>query len=336
MNLPTVVAWEVTNECNLACRHCKADARHIARGQQSTEQLQLSRELTTAEALAFIDNIATFQPFLIFTGGEPLLRRDVETLIEHAAGLNMRTALATNGLLIDEKRAQRLKACGLNVVSISVDYADACAHDTVRGIKGAHDSALKAVRIAEAAGMSVQINTTVTKANIGTLPAIRDMAYSSGAHAWHVFFLVPTGRGNVADLASLDDYYAALTWLEGEDNVQNSLSLRPTCAPQYRLREGRKGCLAGISYVFVSNDGTVQPCGYLPLNVGNIMEQDLAAIWQSSPVLKMLRTPFEWDSACRTCAFNVTCRGCRARAFATSGDYLGNDPYCKGVRACDR
>lgn len=336
MNLPAVVAWEVTNECNLACRHCKADARLIARVQQSNEQLQPSHELTTAEALAFVDSIATFHPFLIFTGGEPLLRRDIETLIGRAAGLNVKTALATNGLLIDEKRAQRLKARGLNVVSISVDYAEAYAHDTVRGIKGAHESALEAVRIAEAAGMSVQINTTVTNSNIGTLPAVKDMAYSSGAHAWHVFFLVPTGRGNVVDLASPDDYYAALTWLEGLDNTQDGLSLRPTCAPQYRLREGRRGCLAGISYVFVSNDGTVQPCGYLPLNLGNILEQDLTEIWRGSPVLKMLRTPSEWDNTCRTCAFSVTCRGCRARAFATSGDYLGNDPYCEEVRACDR
>ncbi len=336
MNMPGVVAWEVTNECNLACRHCKADAKNIARSHLSGERWAPRRDLTTAEALSFIDSIATFQPLVIFTGGEPLLRRDIETLIGRATESNMKTALATNGLMIDDRRAQGLKARGLNAMSISVDDADAHVHDTVRGLRGAFDGALRAARIAAAAGISVQINTTVTKANVGTLQAIKEMVQASGAHAWHVFFLVPTGRGNIVDLASSDDYYKALTWLEELDKMKKDFSLRPTCAPQYRLREGRRGCLAGISYVFVSSDGTVQPCGYLPLNAGSIRQQNLADIWQSSPILEMLRTPSKWDNTCRTCAFNVTCRGCRARAFATSGDYLGNDPYCEEVRACDR
>ncbi len=332
--MPGVVAWEVTNECNLVCRHCKANACSIAREQQSGGRSQPRWELTTAEALAFIDDISTFHPLLIFTGGEPLLRPDIEALIEHAAGLNMRTALATNGLLIDEARAQRLQKLGLGTVSVSIDSADAATHDFMRGVEGAYDSALQAVKTVTQVGLSAQINTTITNGNARTLPAIRNMVRASGADGWHIFFLVPTGRGKITDLVSPHSYYAALAWIEELEGTQDGLSIRPTCAPQHRLREGRRGCLAGVSYAFVSSEGIVQPCGYLPLEAGNIRRQEFAEIWRSSEILRALRTPFEWNNACNACTYGTTCRGCRARAFAISGDYLGDDPYCGGTGTC--
>lgn len=329
--MPRVVAWEVTKECNLACRHCKADARDIARARHSDERSQPRLELTTSEAVAFIESISRFRPLIIFTGGEPLLRSDLDTLIEHAARLDLRTALATNGLLIDERKARSLKEDGLSAVSVSVDSADAEAHDSVRGVIGAHDGALKAAKAMAKAGVSVQINTTVTKANVSTLPAIKDMVRASGADAWHLFFLVPTGRGDVSDLVPTREYYEALSWLEELENAQNDISLRPTCAPQYRLHEGRRGCLAGVSYAFISCDGTVQPCGYLPVDVGNIRRRSFAEIWQNSRTLKRLRSPSLWNGACAACVYGETCRGCRARAFAMSGNCLGDDPYCGGM-----
>ena len=328
--MPAVVAWEITKACNLSCRYCKADARDVANDRRFEGQRE-RHELTTVEGLALIDSIATFHPLLVFTGGEPLLRRDLETLIEHASRSGVRAALATNGLLIDERKARKLKERGLSAVSISIDSADAEVHDAARGTNGAYNSALRAIKAMAKARVSVQVNTTVTKANVGTLQAINDVVRASGAHAWHVFFLVPTGRGNIADLVPTLDYYEALNWLEALDKAHNGFPIRPTCAPQYRLREGRKGCLAGVSYAFVSCDGTVQPCGYLPLDAGNVRRQGFAEIWQYSPLFKMLRTQSQWRSACAACAYGTTCRGCRARAYATSGDFLGEDPYCGGV-----
>jgi radical SAM protein with 4Fe4S-binding SPASM domain len=301
------------------------------RGRHSDGRSQQPVELTTSEAVALIDNISRFRPLLILTGGEPLLRRDLDLLIKHAAGLNLRTALATNGLLIDEKKARSLKEDGISVVSVSVDSADAKAHDSVRGVTGAHDAALKAVKAMAKVGISVQINTTVTNANVRTLPALNDLVRASGAEAWHVFFLVPTGRGNVSDVVSAREYYEALNWLEELENAQNDISVRPSCAPQYRLHEGRRGCLAGVSYAFVSYDGTVQPCGYLPLDAGSIRQQGFADIWQNSRALKRLRSTLQWSGACAACVYAETCRGCRARAFAMSGDCLGDDPYCGGM-----
>ncbi|HYC19276.1 MAG TPA: radical SAM protein [Candidatus Bathyarchaeia archaeon] len=322
--MPAVVAWEVARECNLACRFCKADAGGTGRSKRSR------RELTTDEACTFVDELSTFRPLLILTGGEPLLRKDVDIVIERAATSGVRTALATNGTLVNEKRARRLRDAGLTAASISIDGADAQSHDSLRGVSGAYRDALNGAKALKEAGITFQINTTVTNANVASLSRIHDVVRQSGASAWHVFALVPTGRGCVTDLVSKSDYYRTLKWLDERDRNE-ALPIRPTCTPQYRLEEGRKGCLAGLSYVFVTSSGTVQPCGYLPVPAGDIKRTSFSEIWETSPLLASLRDPSAFTGACKTCRYSDTCRGCRARAQAMSGDYLGDDPYCGGV-----
>jgi AdoMet-dependent heme synthase len=323
--MPAVVAWEVARECNLACRFCKADIGGTERSKRSSR-----RELTTDEACTFVDDLSAFHPLLILTGGEPLLRKDINIVIAHAAASGVRTALATNGTLVNEKRARKLRDAGLTMASISIDGADAQSHDSLRGVSGAYQDALDGARALKEAGIALQINTTVTNANVTSLPRIYDMVCEFGASAWHVFALVPTGRGRVTDLVSLSDYYATLKWLEERDR-EGVLPIRPTCAPQYRLKERRKGCLAGLSYLFVTSSGTAQPCGYFPVPVGDITRESLSEIWETSPVLASLREPAAFTGACKTCRYSESCRGCRARAHAMSGDYLGDDPYCGGV-----
>ena len=325
--MPAVVAWEVTRECNLACRFCKADAGGTGRTERGSR-----RELTTDEACAFIEELSTFHPLLILTGGEPLLRNDIDILIEHAVTSGVRTALATNGTLVNETRAKMLRDVGLTTASISIDGADAQSHDSLRGVSGAYHDALSGAKALKEAGITFQINTTVTNANVTSLSRIYDTVRESGATAWHVFALVPTGRGRMTDLVSKSDYYETLRWLDDRDR-NGALAIRPTCAPQYRLKEGRKGCLAGLSYVFVTSSGTVQPCGYFPVPVGDIRRASFREIWEISPILASLRQPSAFTGACKTCRYSDTCRGCRARAQAMSGDYLGDDPYCGGVSA---
>ena len=322
--MPVVVAWEVTKDCNLACGHCKADAGGTGRSEQSS-----GRELTTNEARTLVDEFSTFNPLLILTGGEPLLRKDIDVVIEHAATSGLRTALATNGTLVSEKRAKRLRDIGLTTASISIDGADAQSHDSLRGVNGAYNGARNGAKALKEAGIPFQINTTITNANALSLPRIYEMVRECGASAWHVFALVPTGRGQVADLASKSDYYKALKWLDERDQT-GTIPIRPTCAPQYRLTEGRKGCLAGLSYVFISSTGIVQPCGYLPLPAGNVQRMSFSEIWETSPILTSLREISGFTGRCKTCLYAGTCRGCRARAHAMSGDYLGDDPYCGG------
>ena len=323
--MPTVVAWEVTKDCNLACSHCKADAGAGRRSEQGG-----TRELTTEEARALVDELSTFNPLLIFTGGEPLLRKDIGFLIEYAATSGVKTALATNGTLVNERGAKWLRDIGLATASISIDGADAQSHDSLRGVSGAYRDALNGAKALKEAGIMFQINTTVTNANVASLSRIYDVVCQSGATAWHVFALVPTGRGCVTDLVSKSDYYGTLEWLDERDR-NGALPIRPTCTPQYRLEEGRKGCLAGLSYVFVTSSGTVQPCGYLPVPAGDIRRTSFSEIWETSTLLASLRDPSAFTGACKTCRYSDTCRGCRARAHAMSGDYLGDDPYCGGV-----
>jgi len=323
--MPAVVAWEVARECNLACGHCKADAGPTERSERCG-----TRELTTDEACTFIDELSTFHPLLILTGGEPLLRKDIDIVIEHAATSGVRAALATNGTLIDEKRAKKLRDAGLTIASVSIDGADAQSHDSLRGVRGAYREALNGAKALKQAGITVQINTTVTNANVTSLPHIYEMVCEFGASAWHVFALVPTGRGRVTDLVSKSDYYETLKWLDERDR-NGALSIRPTCTPQYRLKECRKGCLAGLSYVFVTSSGTVQPCGYFPVPVGNVRGTSFSEIWDSSSILASLRKPSAFTGTCKACRYSGTCRGCRARALAMSGDYLGDDPYCGGA-----
>jgi radical SAM protein with 4Fe4S-binding SPASM domain len=325
VKMPAVVAWEVARECNLACRFSKADAGGTGRSKRSNK-----KELTTDEACTFVDELSTFHPLLILTGGEPLLRKDIDIVIEHAATSGVRAALATNGTLVNEKRAKRLRDAGLTTASISIDGADAQSHDSLRGVRGAYRGALNGARALKEAGITFQINTTVTNANVTSLPRIYDVVRESGASAWHVFALVPTGRGRVTDLVSRSDYYETLKWLDERDR-NGALPIRPTCAPQYRLKERRKGCLAGLSYVFVTSSGTVQPCGYFPVPVGDVRRTSFSEIWETSPILASLREPSAYTGACKTCWYSDTCRGCRARAHAVSGDYLGDDPYCGGV-----
>jgi len=327
VKMPAVVAWEVARECNLACRFCKADAGGTGRSKRSSR-----RELTTDEACTFVDELSTFHPLLILTGGEPLLRKDVDIVIAHAATSGVRTALATNGTLVNEKRAKRLRDAGLTAASISIDGADAQSHDSLRGVRGAYHDALNGAKALKEAGITFQINTTVTNANVASLSRIYDVVRESGASAWHVFALVPTGRGRVTDLVSKSDYYETLKWLDERDR-NGALPIRPTCTPQFRLNERRKGCLAGLSYVFVTSSGTVQPCGYFPVPAGDIRRTSFSEIWESSPLLASLRDPSAFTGACKTCSYSDTCRGCRARAHAMSGDYLGDDPYCGGVWA---
>ena len=185
-------------------------------------------ELTTDEACTFVDELSTFHPLLILTGGEPLLRKDVDIVIEHAATSGVRTALATNGTLVNKKRAKRLRDAGLTAASISIDGADAQSHDSLRGVSGAYHDALNGAKALKEAGITFQINTTVTNANVTSLPRIYDMVRESGASAWHVFALVPTGRGRVTDLVSKSDYY------EHSNGLMNVTGMGPSYTTNVR------------------------------------------------------------------------------------------------------
>jgi heme b synthase len=335
-----LLAWETTRRCNLACRHCRAAAGSGP----------YPGELTTAEGYALLDQLAKLgQVVVILTGGEPLLRDDIYDLAAYGHRLGHRMVMAVNGTLLTPQAASRLKEAGIQRLSISVDGAGATSHDDLRAVAGAFQGAMDGMAACREAGLPFQVNTTVTRANRGELPAIHELAIAQGAAAHHVFVLVPTGRGELLrdELVSPAEYEETLGWLLTWQK-QGRLFIKPTCAPQYyRLwREDAqahgvkitpashgmeamtKGCLGGQGFAFVSYKGEVQPCGYLELTAGDIRETPFPEIWKNSQLFWQLRQVDDYHGKCAACQYRKVCGGCRARAYTLTGDVLAEDPIC--------
>ena len=335
-----LLAWETTRRCNLACAHCRAAA---GKG-------PYPGELTTAEGKALLADIAALgQVVVILTGGEPLLREDIFELAAYGTSLGHRMVMAVNGTLLTPEIARRLKEVGIQRLSISLDGATAASHDRLRQVSGAFAGALQGIQILKEAGLPFQINTTVIADNREELPAISALAERLGAAAHHVFVLVPTGRGeDIKDqLLTAEEYDATLRWLLARQR-EGKIHIKPTCAPQYYrlwrqeaaaagekitpathgMEAMTKGCLGGQGFAFVAYNGVVQPCGYLELPAGDIRQAPFSRIWAESVLFRQLRNLEEYHGKCRRCEYRRVCGGCRARAYALTGDVLGDEPIC--------
>ncbi len=348
---PRLIFWELTKRCNLTCRHCRAEA----------EDIDYSGELSPEQIKSVIDDIATVSnPILVLTGGEPLYRKDIFDIASYAGGKKLRVALASNGTLIDADIARQIKAAGIARVSISIDGSSAESHDSFRGITGSFDDAVKGARLLKDAGVEFQFNTTITKRNVDEIDDILAFAEAEGAAALHIFMLVPVGCGvEIAetDMITSEKYEEVLNWFY-DRSKETKMEFKATCAPHYyrviRQRaseEGRKlsmeqdgmaamtrGCLAGSGVCFISHRGDVQPCGYLPLVAGNVIETPFQKIWDDSQLFRDLRDVSILEGKCGDCGYRMVCGGCRARAFYETGSHLDEEPYCvyepKGYQEC--
>jgi len=330
--LPRLIAWEVTRSCMLACKHCRAAARPEP----------YSGELSTDECFRLLDNIASFsQPIIILTGGEPMLRDDIYELAAHASGLGLPVVMAPCGMLVDDQAVAKMKSAGIRCISISLDGATAQSHDSFRGVSGAFDGAVRGIEAAERAGLDFQINTTVTRHNLDELGDILSLAVDLGASVFNPFLLVPTGRGK--DLAgqeiSPQQYEQTLHWF-ADQHAGGEIPIRVTCAPHYQRiirqkgidRGGRpaKGCMGGQGFAFISHLGKVQICGFLDVECGDVRAEDMdfRKIWETSEVFRQMRDLDSYHGRCGYCEFRRVCGGCRARAYAMTGDYLDEEPFC--------
>jgi len=336
-----LVSWNLTRRCNLACSHCYLDA--LQRGGKS------SGELGTAEVCEVIQQIADLAPgaMLVLSGGEPLLRRDLDTLVRHAAARGLAPVIGTNGTLLDERRAQRLKAAGAAGVGVSLDSAAPLFHDRLRGVPGAWEAALRGVRAARSAGMAVSLQATLFDENRSDLAALADIAESLGALALNFFFLVCTGRGVTQTDLTPAQYEQTLDCVVRLQRERPQLMIRARCAPYLRRKLGLHGgetvnsyaqwssaCLAGRSYLRIAPQGLVTPCPYVPEVVGDVRTTPLREIWERHPLLTRLRTELP-AGKCGACDFRYSCGGCRARALARHGDLMAEDSNCLHVRPAD-
>ncbi|MBI4195731.1 MAG: radical SAM protein [Betaproteobacteria bacterium] len=332
--VPTIVSWNLTRRCNLACRHCYLDA--VQRGRTSCD------ELNTSQARRVLAQVAELAPgaMLVLTGGEPLLRRDLTTLVRQAAAQGLAPVIGTNGTLLDERRAQTLKDAGAAGVGVSLDSADPAFHDTLRGVRGAWRAAMRGAAAARRAGAALLLQTTLFEENRKDLAALADLAQSLGALALNFFFLVCTGRGATQTDLSAAAYEETLARIVKLQHERPRLIIRARCAPYLRrflgLRAGESAdgygawsgaCLAGRGYLRITPQGQVTPCPYIPEVIGDLGTAALREIWERHPALTRLRTELP-GGKCGTCDFRYSCGGCRARALAQHGDLMAEDSRC--------
>ena len=331
---PLRVYWETTRACDLACRHCRAEAAPEPD----------PGELTTAEGLSLLDRLAAFGaplPHVVLTGGDPLKRRDLFELIGHARARGLGVSVAPSGTpLLTEEVIGRLKGAGVEAISLSLDGSTARLHDALRGVNGCFDRTLAAARAARAVALLVQVNTLVSEETLHDLPAIHPLVADLGAARWSLFFLVSVGRGSVLRPITAEACERLLWWLADLAGRDGPV-VATTEAPHFRrvlLQRGRRGPAGGPPHgagirdgngiMFISHTGEVTPSGFVPFPVGNVRVSDPVALYRESPIFHILRRVDLFAGRCGRCEFRGPCGGSRARAFAASGDALGEDPLC--------
>ncbi|MBN8524134.1 MAG: radical SAM protein [Planctomycetes bacterium] len=331
-----IAIWEATRACDLACRHCRAEAvpgRDIG-------------ELSTAEACALLDRIhADFGPILfVITGGDPLKRDDLETIIAHGARLGLSMGLTPSATpLLTGETLRRLHAAGLARLAISLDGADATTHDAFRGVAGTFVRSIPLLEEARRLGLSTQINSSIGRHNEHQLPALAQLGGLLGISLWSVFLLVPTGRAGAEMLLTAAEHERTYRQLASIAlDPATTFTIKTTAGqPYYRVLEQERrrrgltspvrrgqGVNDGNGFVFVSHIGDICPSGFLPLACGNVRHDDLATVYRDHQTFRRLRTPDKLSGKCGRCPFNRVCGGSRSRTHALTGDAFASDPTC--------
>jgi radical SAM protein len=364
---PFMIIWETTQACDLACRHCRAEA------QPEHDPLNLS----TQEAKALLDQAESFgrpRPIFIFTGGDPFKRTDLFELVRYASEIGLPPAVSPSGTpLLTPDNLRALKEAGAKAISLSIDGSNAARHDDFRRVPGSFQLTTNGWRAARQMGLKLQINTTVTRYNLHDLPQLFKLVQELGAMTWSLFFLVPTGRGRQEDEISPAEYEAVMHFLydvskyisakttEGHHYkrvvlqraildekgvaLEDYLPLHPI---YYELKAGLDQVVeevglqprgsgiyrtpmhinAGNGFVFISRRGEVFPSGFLPVSAGNVRQQSLVEIYRQAPLFRDLRDTEKYGGRCGLCELVGVCGGSRSRAYAVTGDPLAEEPFC--------
>ena len=351
---PFIVIWELTRACQLKCLHCRADAQYT----------RDPRELTFDESKNLIDQIYDMNnPILVFTGGDPLMREDIFKIAKYAVEKGVRVSMTPSATPNVTKEAiEKAKEVGLSRWAFSIDGPTAEIHDHFRGTAGSFELTMERIKYLHELEIPIQINTVISRYNVDFLEEMAKMVEDLKCVLWSVFFLVPTGRGQVTDMISPALHEKVLRWLY-DLSKRVSFDIKTTEAMHYRrvviqqkLREAHKqtneinyltaltekgltgsidglgrapkGVNDGNGFVFISHIGDVYPSGLLPVKAGNVRETPLAEIYRESPIFKDLRNPDGFKGKCGVCEFRYVCGGSRSRAYAMTGDYLESEPFC--------
>lgn len=333
-----LLAINLTHRCNLHCAHCYLDA-HARR--------YADDELNTVEVELVLDEVASrgTETMVVLTGGEPLLRHDLEDIVAFGAQRGLAMVVGTNGTVLTDRRVHALKQAGLLGVGISVDSLDPEYHDRFRGLPGSWEKTMAGIESCRRHDLSFQIHFSVTDANAHELPAMFDFARAASARVLNIFFLVCTGRGQSMSDISAQRYEQILHELVEAQVRYADLIIRARCAPHYKRvahqrnpdsllnrmsgQEG-DGCIAGTHYCRITPEGAVTACPYIPDEEGSIREQPFLQIWDHAAGFTRLRSPV-LQGKCGACEYRQLCGGCRARPLALGGDLMDADPLCTYV-----
>ncbi len=347
---PLLVFYEITKACDLVCLHCRACAQAKADPD----------EMTTADSMTFIDQLARFPepPLLIFTGGDPLKRADLFDLIRHAGSAGIQTAITPSPTpLVTAEAIRELKEAGISRMAVSIDGADAETHDKLRGVAGSFAMTHRIMDDARAAGLPIQVNTTLTPDTYGQLEAIADMLEPHGIALWSLFLIIPVGRASEKMRLDGERYEKAFERL-WDISREHSFMVKTTEGMHYRRyvlqkrkesgkaepmkmsARGWEGGLPGVNdgrgILFVSHAGLIHPSGFLPLTCGMVPFNDVVDVYQNSPIFRRLRDADSFSGKCGVCEYRHVCGGSRARTFAVTGDPFASEPDCVHIpRAWD-
>ena len=335
---PFIVFWETTRACDLVCKHCRADA-HPGRDPQ---------ELTFEEGTRLLDDVRAMGcPLVVLTGGDPAKRPDLVELVRHGSSIGLHMALTPSATpLVTRGFLARLADAGLARLAVSLDGLSPASHDGFRGVAGSHARTLEILRDARELGLTTQVNTTVTDLNVADLEAIAAILSGLDITLWSVFFLVPTGRGEQLRVLAPD---VAETVLQRIATISATapFDVKTTAAPHFRrvllqrhvkrtnvvgltdaIGRAPRGVNDGQGVLFVSHRGELHPSGFLPIPCGNVRSDAIADVYRTHATFTALRDPDRLGGKCGVCEFRRVCGGSRARAFATTGDMLAEEPAC--------
>lgn len=347
---PFLVVWDITTQCNLQCKHCYSDS-----GKKKTN------ELSTDQAKNVIDILDEQSvPIISFSGGEPLVRDDIFELTRYATDKGIYVGIATNGTLITNNIAQKMKDAGVKFVQISIDGASSESHDPFRGLPGMLEKAIEGVKNCVKQDFFVNIATVATKNNLSEIPDIIRLCDELNVKWFMIYNFVPVGRGKSVVTTDLDPSQREeiLTYLYKvlkEDEIDvDLLSTAPQFArvaleheyykdektvpthflnsiyseKLFQLAEFIGGCGCGRFYCALRSNGDIEPCVFFSLTVGNIFDNDFSELWKYSSIFSELRDRDKLNGSCGNCEYKYFCGGCRARSYAYTNNYLSPDPGC--------
>ena len=334
---PFLVLWELTRACQLACKHCRAEAL----------DRRDPMELSLAEGLSVLKEIKDMGTSLVvLTGGDPLRHPHAFDLIEAGSRLGLRMTMTPSGTpLLTPAAVRRMKEAGLSRMAVSLDGPDAAGHDAFRGVPGSFGWTWDAIEAAHEVDLEVQINSSLCRQTVGGFEALSDLVGLARAVLWSVFFVVPVGRAGFADELTADEFESLFLKL-ADLGEKAPFDIKTTAAPHYRrhlLQRSRgrphsaaagdswraaRGVNDGNGLAFISHTGDVYPSGFLPLAAGNVRSEGLAWTYRESPLFRELRNPDALEGKCGTCLYRKACGGSRARAYAFTGNPMAEEPCC--------